>query len=57
MGRTKKYETDEERLIANREKSLRYYHKNKENINKQKMVEYYERQIREMEEKLSELWK
>lgn len=57
MGRTKKYLTEEERQQANREKALRYYHKNKKNINKEIMVKYYEEQIKEMEKKLSELQK
>jgi hypothetical protein len=55
MGRAKKYLTEEDKINANREKALRYYHKNKNGINKEKLAKYYEKQIRELQEKLSEL--
>jgi hypothetical protein len=57
MGRKRKYLTEEEKQIADREKSLRYYHKNKDKINKNKMVKYYEEREHEIQKKLSELRK
>jgi len=55
MGRKRKYLTEEEKIQANRAKSLRYYHKNKDKLNREKMVEYYEKRIKDMDEELSEL--
>lgn len=55
MGRTRKYNTDEERQDAQRKFALEYYHRNKESINKKTMRKYYEQRIKEMGEKLSEL--
>jgi uncharacterized CHY-type Zn-finger protein len=42
MGRSKKYHTEEELVIANREKCKRYYNKNKEHLNKKRMEKYWE---------------
>lgn len=42
MGRSKKYHTEEELAIANREKCKRYYEKNKERLNKKRMEKYWE---------------
>jgi hypothetical protein len=42
MGRKKKYNTDEERIEAQREYNRKYYEKNKSQINKKRMVKYYE---------------
>jgi len=55
MGRKKKYHTEEEKKEANRIKWHRWYEKNKEKHNAHRMIEYYEKQIKEMGEKLSEL--
>jgi len=55
MGRKKQYYTDEEKLEANREKWHRWYGKNKEKHNTNRMIEYYEKQITTIQEKLSEL--
>jgi len=41
MGRKKKYYTKEEKKEANIKKSLRYYYKNKNKINKSRMEKYY----------------
>jgi hypothetical protein len=43
MGRNKKYYTEEEKLLAKRERWLRWYEKNKESLNKKRMDRYYER--------------
>jgi len=53
MGRKRKYNTEEEKIQAQREWNKRYYEKNKSHISDKKMEEYYETKIREMEEKLS----
>ena len=42
MGRKKKYNTEEEKRIAQLEWSKRYYIRNKEVINKKTMEKYYE---------------
>ena len=41
MGRNKKYFTEEEKIIAHREKQKRYHKKNKEKLNAQRMERYY----------------
>ncbi len=41
MGRKKKYLTKEEKKKANSIKSLKYYYKNKDKINKNRMEKYY----------------
>jgi hypothetical protein len=43
MGRKKKYFTEEDAKIAKRIKALKYYYKNKERINKERMEAYYGR--------------
>lgn len=53
MGRNKKYNTEEEKIQAQREWNKKYYEKNKLRINDQKMEEYYETKIKDLEEKLS----
>jgi len=55
MGRIRKYLTEKEKIQANREKALRYYHKNKHGINKEKLAKYYEKKIKELQEKLSKM--
>jgi hypothetical protein len=55
MGRNKKYHTKEELDEANKVKYKRWYEKNKGEHNTRRMVEYYEKQIRKLQEKLSEL--
>lgn len=40
MGRRKKYNTDEEQAEANRQKSRRYYWKNKEKIDAKNKERY-----------------
>jgi len=55
MGRKKKYHTDEEKLQAKRERWKRWYDKHKDKHNIERMREYYEKRIKEMGEKLSEL--
>jgi hypothetical protein len=47
MGRLKKYHTDEERIIAKRERWKRWYEKNRESINEKRMKGYYERKSTE----------
>ena len=42
MGRNKKYKTSEEKLIADREKAMRYYFNNQEVIQKKNLRRYYE---------------
>lgn len=42
MGRHRKYNTDEEKRQANREKYMRFYWRNAKKIRKQKLKEYYE---------------
>ena len=41
MGRNKKYFTEEDKIIAHREKQKRYYEKNKDKLNAQRMERYY----------------
>ena len=41
MGRKLKYKTDEEKRIAINEKSMRYYEKNKQLIQKKNLERYY----------------
>jgi len=53
MGRKKKYNTEEEKVQAQREWNKKYYEKNKLHINDKKMEEYYETKIKDLEEKLS----
>jgi|1_EtaG_2_1085319.scaffolds.fasta_scaffold39431_5 hypothetical protein len=55
MGRNKKYHTDEEKKAANRADWKRWYNKNKDKHNTRQMEAYYEKRIKEMEEKLSNL--
>ena len=43
MGRLKKYHTDEERKDANRQKSKRYYWKNKEKVDAKNKKRYHEK--------------
>jgi hypothetical protein len=57
MGRKKKYNTSEELREANMVKWKRWYEKNKEDHNTHRMIEYYEKQLKEIQEKLSELRK
>lgn len=57
MGRTKKYLTEEDKNNANRSKSKRWYEKNKGEHNTHRMIEYYEKQLREIQQILSELRK
>lgn len=40
MGRKQKYQTDEERVVANRKKSMKYYWKNSEEIKKKAKDRY-----------------
>lgn len=42
MGRSKKYNTKQEKVEAQRAWSREYYHRNKEKINKKTMEKYYE---------------
>ncbi|MBT4208619.1 hypothetical protein HOE22_09800 [Candidatus Woesearchaeota archaeon] len=57
MGRIKKHITVDEKKQAQRKWSLDYYHRNKDEINKEKMEKYYEEKIREFQKKLSDLRK
>ena len=41
MGRTKKYQTEEERILAQREYSKKYYWSNKEKIDEKLKQKYY----------------
>ena len=43
MGRKTKYHTEEEKQNANREKSMRHYWKNAEEIKKKNLKRYYEK--------------
>lgn len=43
MGRLKKYNTDDEKLISQRKWANEYYHRNKTEINKKTMKKYYEK--------------
>ncbi len=42
MGRKKKYNTEEERCQANRDKVMKHYWKNVEKIKKKNLKRYYE---------------
>ena len=42
MGRNKKYQTEEEKLNAKRARWNRWYDKNKQKLNSQRMKKYYE---------------
>jgi hypothetical protein len=44
MGRKIKYKTEEEQLIARRERQMRYYWRNQETIKKKNLKRYYETQ-------------
>jgi hypothetical protein len=41
MGRKRKYTTDEEKLVARRERQMRYYWKNQDEIKKKNLERYY----------------
>ena len=41
MGRTKKYMTEEQQIIARRKRQMDYYLKNKERINNKNREKYY----------------
>ena len=43
MGRKRKYNTEEEKLNANRKKSMRHYWKNSEKIKKKNLKRYHEK--------------
>jgi len=43
MGRHKKYNTEEEKRQANCKKSMRYYRRNKKQIRKKNLKNYYEK--------------
>lgn len=43
MGRKRKYNTTEEKLQADREKSMRYYQKNNKKIKIKNLRRYYDR--------------
>ena len=43
MGRHKKYNTEEEKQQANKDKYMRYYWRNVEKIKKKNLKRYYER--------------
>lgn len=45
MGRKLKYKTEEEKLIARRERQMRYYFRNKERFCKKRMERYYAEKI------------
>ena len=49
MGRKKKYETNEQRLDADRRWKREWYHRNKDRINKEYMRKYYEKKNVEKE--------
>lgn len=42
MGRTRKYNTEEEKLEAQRKWNKEYYERNKKKINTHRMKKYYE---------------
>jgi hypothetical protein len=42
MGRKRKYNTEEEKRQANRDKYMRYYWRNVKKIRKEKLKKYYE---------------
>lgn len=48
MGRLKKYKTEEELKEANRQKSKRYYWRNKEKVDKRILEKYYENKRKKM---------
>jgi|Laugrespbdmm15sn_2_1035079.scaffolds.fasta_scaffold190109_2 hypothetical protein len=41
MGRKKIYQTEEEKIQAKKDRWNRWYDKNKESLNKKRMVDYY----------------
>ena len=43
MGRNKKYQTEEEQLQAKRARWKKWYDKNKESLNAQRMEDYYDK--------------
>lgn len=43
MGRKRKYNTDKERLMAKRERQMRYYWKNVDKKRKEALDRYYDR--------------
>ena len=43
MGRKTKYNTEAEKLEAQRKWALEYYYRNKEELNSKRMKDYYER--------------
>lgn len=45
MGRKKKYITEDEKKISNREKYMRFYWKNKDKIKKINLQRYYAKKI------------
>ena len=47
MGRKKKYQTEEERLQAKRDRWMKWYEKNKEKLNAHRMEKYYEQKNKE----------
>jgi hypothetical protein len=57
MGRKKQYHTEEEKKEANRKDWNLWYEKNKKKHNNNRMIEYYAKQIKDLQEKLSELRK
>jgi hypothetical protein len=57
MGRKKKYHTDEEMHEAKIARWHRWFDKNRDKHNTRQMEVYYEKRIKEMVEKLSNLRK
>jgi hypothetical protein len=49
MGRQKKYNTDEQKLQAKRERWNRWYYKNKESLNEKRMEDYYDKKNRNIQ--------
>jgi hypothetical protein len=43
MGRKKKFLTEEEKILAQREYCKKYYERNKDVLNKKSMEKYYEK--------------
>jgi len=48
MGRKKKYQTDEELKLAKKKQWREYYERNKDDINKKRMIKYYEQKHRDI---------
>jgi hypothetical protein len=46
MGRKQLYKTESEQLQARRERQLRYYERNKERLNKQRLEKYYRSKVK-----------